>query len=271
MSKPELHTELVVRSRKGFFVGDTRIRLLEAVARHGSITGAAKAVPMSYKAAWDAIDEMNNSAEEALVLRAVGGRNGGGASLTPYGVKMIALYRALETRHDQSVGQISATLDAAPEIDFSELQTLLERLALRSSVRNQFVGVISSLRQIAGDIEVELDIRIDAAFSICAVVSSSTAERLELAPGDRVAALVPATAIFLSTGPKLKAAARNRYRGTVLAVHRGPVNAEVTLELRSGKTLTTTVTRASADELELDEGVPAEALFKASSVVLQPI
>ena len=40
----------------GTALSDTRIRLLEAVEREGSINRAAKAVPLSYKAAWDAID-----------------------------------------------------------------------------------------------------------------------------------------------------------------------------------------------------------------------
>ena len=39
------------------------------------------------KAAWDAIDAMNNLAEHPLVTRVTGGRHGGGSTLTPYGEK----------------------------------------------------------------------------------------------------------------------------------------------------------------------------------------
>jgi len=53
---------LSVNTEVGAFLGDTRIRLLEAIGRLGSISRAAKAVPMSYKAAWDALDAMNNLA-----------------------------------------------------------------------------------------------------------------------------------------------------------------------------------------------------------------
>ena len=56
--------------------------LLEQIAVQGSITRAAKAAGLSYKAAWDAIDELNNLAERPLVERSVGGKGGGGARLS---------------------------------------------------------------------------------------------------------------------------------------------------------------------------------------------
>ena len=53
-----------------------RIALLAQIAELGSITRAAKAVGISYKGAWDAIDELNNLAERPLVERSVGGKIG---------------------------------------------------------------------------------------------------------------------------------------------------------------------------------------------------
>src|SRR5512144_269203 len=61
------------------FLGGDRIALLEAIDRQGSITRAARAVGVSYKTAWDAVDAMNNVAGSPLVSRSVGGRGGGGA------------------------------------------------------------------------------------------------------------------------------------------------------------------------------------------------
>src|SRR5689334_16720910 len=65
--------------------GRGRIGLLQAIAEQGSITQAAKAFGMSYKAAWDAVDAMNNLAGAALVERSTGGRGGGSTRLTPRG------------------------------------------------------------------------------------------------------------------------------------------------------------------------------------------
>ena len=78
----------------GELSGERRIRLLEAIDEHGSITRAAKAVPLSYKAAWDALDALNNLAERPLVERSAGGRRGGGTRLTDARRELVALYRA---------------------------------------------------------------------------------------------------------------------------------------------------------------------------------
>ena len=67
--------------------GTSRMALLAQIAQSGSITQAAKAVKMSYKAAWDAIDTMNNLAGEPLLERVAGGKGGGGTVLTRRGLQ----------------------------------------------------------------------------------------------------------------------------------------------------------------------------------------
>ncbi|MDQ1264455.1 MAG: molybdate transport system regulatory protein [Campylobacterota bacterium] len=64
------------------FLGKGRIELLKQVGVSGSIAKAAKEMKMSYKAAWDAIDAMNNLADQPLVETSKGGKGGGGAQLT---------------------------------------------------------------------------------------------------------------------------------------------------------------------------------------------
>ena len=114
----------------GAVFGDTRIRLLEAIAEHGSLNRAAKTVPLSYKAAWDALDSMNNLAEAPLVVRTTGGRHGGGTQLTEHGRRMIALYRAMERSQQDILDQVAATqaLAALPP-EGTALRTLLRRMA----------------------------------------------------------------------------------------------------------------------------------------------
>jgi molybdate transport system regulatory protein len=51
---------------------------LEKVAALGSISAAAKALGISYKGAWEAIEAINNLSERPLVQRSVGGSGGGG-------------------------------------------------------------------------------------------------------------------------------------------------------------------------------------------------
>jgi molybdopterin-binding protein len=62
--------------------------------------------------------------------------------------------------------------------------------------------------------------------------------------------------------------ARNRLRGTVRSVTKTDVVAEVVVELDGGETVTSTITRGSADRLELTEGDEVDAVVKASEVML---
>lgn len=80
----------------GVRVGPGKIRLLELVAEHGSISAAGRALDMSYRRAWLLLNEMNRAFPEPVINAAPGGRSGGGAILTPFGNHLVASYRAIE-------------------------------------------------------------------------------------------------------------------------------------------------------------------------------
>jgi molybdate transport system regulatory protein len=77
-------------------IGPGKILLLENIRRFGSISAAGRAMDMSYKRAWDLVDEINRVCRQAAVERQTGGKNGGGAVLTPFGISLIARYRKIE-------------------------------------------------------------------------------------------------------------------------------------------------------------------------------
>src|SRR5450830_1124601 len=122
-----------VDTASGAYLGTTRIRLLEAIDRHGSISQAAKAVPLSYKAAWDAIDAMNNLADQPLVIRSTGGKNDGGTQLTEHGFKTVALYRALEAEYQAALDRLSASMNEGTANDFQQFRQLLKRMSMKTS------------------------------------------------------------------------------------------------------------------------------------------
>jgi molybdate transport system regulatory protein len=70
--------------------------LLENIEACGSISAAGRAMDMSYKRAWDLVDEINRICGHAAVERQTGGKNGGGAILTPFGTSLVARYRRIE-------------------------------------------------------------------------------------------------------------------------------------------------------------------------------
>lgn len=77
-------------------IGPGKIALLENIREHGSISAAGRAMDMSYKRAWDLVDEINRICRQAAVERQTGGKNGGGAVLTPFGLSLVARYRKIE-------------------------------------------------------------------------------------------------------------------------------------------------------------------------------
>jgi len=66
----------------------------------------------------------------------------------------------------------------------------------------------------------------------------------------------------------MKISARNILPGTVTAIVRGPVTAEVTLEVAPGLQIVSTITTASADSLGLKVGAQVYGVIKASSVMI---
>lgn len=255
-----------IEAEAGLAFSDTRIRLLEAIDRLGSINQAAKAVPLSYKAAWDAIDTMNNLAPEALVMRVAGGRQGGGTALTDYGRRMVALYRALEIETQAALERVGARLGEDAPIDVDGFRRLMHRMKMRSSARNQFSGPVVALRD--GEVDFEVRLRIDADTELAATITRTSAENLGLAIGREVFAFVKAPSVLISTDPELRVTARNQLWGEITEVHQGSVNDEVTLTLLSGRSLAAVLTHESAESLGLAPGVRACAIFKASSVML---
>lgn len=242
--------------------GSDRIGLLRAIAEQGSITQAAKAVGMSYKAAWDAVDTMNNLAGEPLVERTTGGAGGGSTRLTPRGARLVERFAQLSAAHQRFVKLLSEE-SADLHTDFTVLRTL----NMRTSARNQFAGTVTAVR--SGSVNDEVELTLPGSARIVAIVTRESTESLGLRTNMAAFALVKSSSIIVATGlDDAKLSARNQLSGTVASVTPGAVNAEVVIAMIGGGTIAAIITQASLKELGLAPGSPATALFKASSVIL---
>ncbi len=83
--------------------GNGKVGLLKMVDEMGSIQKAAEEYGMSYRHAWGMIQKMEKRAGLKLVETQVGGKEGGGAQLTPQGKQFLAQYDALRKSLDRSV------------------------------------------------------------------------------------------------------------------------------------------------------------------------
>ena len=94
-------------------IGHGKIRLLEAVRDHGSISAAGRSMHMSYRRAWLLIDELNHIFAEPVIEAKHGGTAGGGAELTPLGHRVVECYRSIEAKAHAAAAADLAELAAA--------------------------------------------------------------------------------------------------------------------------------------------------------------
>jgi len=85
-------------------IGPGKVALLEAIRSTGSISAGARALGMSYRRAWLLVEQINNALRQPAVTTETGGQSGGGASVTPVGERIIALYRAIEAQARTAAG-----------------------------------------------------------------------------------------------------------------------------------------------------------------------
>lgn len=95
----DTHTKLKANGRiwidteKGAFLGYGRIEILEKIKELGSIRQAALEMKMSYRQAWELIEQMNHHAHSPLVISQRGGKGGGKAVLTETGEQAIVHFK----------------------------------------------------------------------------------------------------------------------------------------------------------------------------------
>lgn len=97
---------------KNIQLGHGKIRLLELIGEHGSISQAARAMKMSYRRAWLLMDEVNSMFAEPVIETRPGGKGGGHARLTDFGQGVVGLYRRIES---EAEGKFAADMGRLEE------------------------------------------------------------------------------------------------------------------------------------------------------------
>lgn len=265
---------LALQTPLGAVLSDSRIRLLEAIDRCGSLNRAAREVPLSYKAAWDALDSMNQLSPEPLVLRSTGGAGGGGTRLTEHARQLIALYRAMESSQQDLLNRLPGQAQGhLPAGDAPALRSLIRRLSMRSSARNQFAARVVSLADPGGRTDVLLDLLAPegsdpnlACERITATITPESARSMGLRAGSEVHALIKAPWVDVQARAPRAPGDRNRLAGVVAELRPGPTHWGVSLRLPSGLLLEANVPSARAQQLAI--GQPAWGLFDRDSAIL---
>lgn len=252
---------LTLKLQQRLFADPRRISLLKQIAQTGSISQGAKNAGISYKSAWDAINEMNQLSEHSLVDRATGGKGGGGAVLTRYGQRLIQLYDLL-AQIQQKAFDVLSDDDALP---LDSLLAAISRFSLQTSARNQWFGTVT--RRDHQQVQQHVDILLaDGSTRLKVAITAQSGERLGLDEGKEVLVLLKAPWVNVTLDPAVAAEADNQLACRISHIQRGTEQCEVLMTLPDGQSLCATLPLNEAQTLEEDADVTA--FFNADRIII---
>ena len=253
---------LTLKLQQRLFADPRRIALLKQIQHTGSISQGAKLAGISYKSAWDAINEMNQLTDDTLVERATGGKGGGGAVVTRYGERLIQLYELLA-----QIQQKAFNVLRDDNLPLDSLLAAISRFSLQTSARNQLFGTV--VHRDSEQVQQHVDILLaDGVTRLQAAITRGSAERLSLDEGKEVLVLIKAPWVELTTDESRAKHADNCLPGTVQSVQQGAEQSEVLVHLPDGQTLCATVPNSVVEDQRLAEGSEVVAYFNADRVII---
>lgn len=240
------------------------LRLLAKIAEFGSITRAAKEAGMSYKAAWDAIDNMNKLAETPLVERISGGKGGGGSMLTARGKELVENFFIIEREHKNFVKRLS-NLSQSLASDFS----LIQKMRLKTSARNQLLCEIVSIQPGTAMID-EITLKIKGTDqTIIATITPESTQKLGLIPGLQLFALIKASAVMIKAPEvPLKSQYDSQIYGKIVRLEPGNVNSEIEIELPGGTLIASVLSTNYINRHKLGVGSEVTGIIDPSNIIL---
>ena len=136
---------------------------------------------------------------------------------------------------------------------------------MKLSTRNQWKVTVKSITE--GIVNSEVQMALSENVIVTAIITNGAVRNLDLKTGDVVIALIKASEIMLGYDIG-RISARNVLDGKVSGVKIGAVSAEITVDLQSGVTVTSVITKTSAEKLEIKTGKEISVIIKASSVMI---
>ncbi len=257
-----LHAELTIRVGEATLANAKRIELLRQIDQLANLTRAAKLAGYSYKGAWDAIEQMAALSGGTLIERHAGGKGGGRTTLTERGRQLLRNFSLIEDEHQRYIGRLNKLAQG-----LSNDYALANDIAMKTSARNQFAGIIVSI--IAGPVNDELGIMVNGHSLLSASITHGSCRELQLDIGAKVFALIKASAVTVSLPVAGTAVPpKNAFPGIAHSVTRGEHTSEVAVLLEGGLHLVSTVPNADIDAMALQLGATVVAGFDPSNVVI---
>ena len=256
----ELSSKLTLEMLGQPFLLEKRIELLHAIREHGSISKAAKAVPMSYKSAWEAADTMNALSPEPIVSRETGGKDGGGTTITAYGEKLLENYAVLKEEHTRFLARLSALTDIQ-----SGCFKTMERLSIQISARNQIQAEVVSVE--SQNINAKIHLKIKSGQELVSIITKEAVENLHIDGKQTVVAIFKSSAVSLS-GVKDTKNNENALAGSISKIEKDVENAKVWVDIGHHDSIISVMSVEVLEAMDLQQGSAVTAHIKANDVMV---
>jgi molybdate transport system regulatory protein len=257
----EISSNLTLEILNQPFLLEKRIELLHAIAKTGSISKAAKEVPMSYKSAWEAVEAMNNLSITPIVQRETGGVGGGGTKLTTYGENLLKTYEIVKIEQKKFLENLNKLTD----INTGTINTI-RKLSMSLSARNQINAKIEKID--IGEVNSQLYLKLKSNNSLVSVITQTAVLNLDLKENDEVIAIFKSSNVLLMTDTSLNISARNKIDGIIEYINKGDVNSEVVIDIGNEDKIASVITTTSLENLKLKKGSQVSAIIKSSDVMI---
>ena len=238
------------------FLGKGRIELLKKIDEYGSLAKAAKAMKMSYKSAWDSLNEMKKLSSEALIISNSGGKGGGGSRLTKKAHHYIKTYELLYKTQQEFLKSIESHTQ-----DIEDLKLFLQRNSLRTSARNQIFGKVQQIQK--GQINSLLTIDIDNSLHVKASITNESIKELGIKIDTQVYTLIKASWVKIASKKE-----DNSIFGTILEIKREKELVEILLKINDKLTITSVMNLSEFESLHVEIENRVFATFRPSDTII---
>ncbi len=257
-----LDAELTLKAGGSLLANAKRIELLRQIGLTENLTKSAKIAGYSYKGAWDTIEQMTALTGSSLLERQAGGKGGGKTRLTERGKQLLKNFLLIQSEHARFIARLNKLANGL-QSDYSG-QT---DIAMKTSARNQFAGIIVSILQ--GPVNDEVTLMMNGSAMLVASITHGSCRELNLDIGAKVFALIKASSIALHAvdDPQLKGR-RNALVGTAHTVTQGPTRSEVELLVDNGLNFVCTVPNDAVERLQINLSAKLVAVIDPSNIII---
>lgn len=244
------------------FLGEGRYQLLKLIDQYESISKAARIMNMSYKTAWDHIQDINNLAKEPVVITQAGGKHGGYTILTKYGKELL-------TYLDQIQEKYRKFLELLEEGELEYL-SFVKRLDVKLSARNQIFGNIKSINNKGVISEVFIHTRSNNI--IKSIITTKAVEALNLTLDKEVIAIIKSTNVILGVEETKAFEHENIFKGVVRQIiDSSEKHSMVKVDIGDELIIESVVDKETLKDFDVKQNQEIFIVIKASDVMIYAI